>query len=144
MSPVRGVFAAPVVWEVFRFSWVLAMATVGTIFVLYVGDWRSTSRHGLAISATGGLFLLFLSGWTINRIDPSTPSRTGEVSYLACLYIIPLAFFVFGRWRNLSTALLLFMISFFRSGMADFTNSGSKPHSRFSTNHLLEKPSGAL
>jgi hypothetical protein len=144
MPSVRGVLAAPLVWEMFRFSWIVALLVGGWIFVSQAGEWRNASRQGLAMGAMGCLFLFFLSGWTINRIDASLPSRTGEVSYLACLYLLPLMLYGAGRWRRGSILVFLLVIGFFQGAMADFNNSGSKPHSGISMNALIEKPSTAL
>jgi hypothetical protein len=141
MPAVRGMLASPLVWEMLRFSWIIVLLVGGWIFLSRGSDWRNASRQGLAMIAVGCLFLFFLSGWTINRIDASAPSRTGEVSYLACLYILPLMLYSVGRWRQSSILIFLLGVGFFREAMADFNNSGSKPHSGLSMSSLLEKPS---
>ena len=144
MPSVRGVLAAPLVWEMFRFSWIIALLVGGWMFVSQTGEWRNASPQGLAMGAMGCLFLFFLSGWTINRIDASLPSRTGEVSYLGCLYILPLMLYSAGRWRRGSILVFLLVIGFFQGAMADFNNSGSKPHIGIGMSVLIEKPSAAL
>ena len=140
MSSVRGVLASPLVWETLRFSWVIVLLLSGWIFLSRAHDWRNARPSILAISATTCLFLFFLSGWTLTRIDPSLPSRPGEVSYLACLYILPLVLFSAGSWRYISIPLFMMLIGFFQGATADFINSGSKPHFRVTTGALLEKP----
>src|SRR2546428_125036 len=144
MPSEKGVLAAPLVWETFRFSWIIALLIIAWIFLTRARDWRNAPRQALAISLMACLFLFFLSGWTINRIDASSPSRTGEVSYLACLYILPLVVFSAGRWRYVSSLVLLFVIGFFQAAMADFINSGSRPHLRVTVKELFDKPSTAL
>jgi hypothetical protein len=141
MSSVRGVLAAPLVWETLRFSWVIVLLLSAWIFLSRVHDWRDAQQPILAISGTTCLFLFFLSGWTLTRIDPSSPSRPGEVSYLACLYLLPLVLFAAGWWRLLSIPIFIAVIGFFQGAAADFINSGSKPHFRVTTDALLEKPS---
>ena len=143
-SSVRGVLGSPLVWETLRFSWVIVLLITAWIFVSRASDWRNAPRQTLAITLMACLFLFFLSGWTINRIDADRPSRTGEVSYLACLYILPLVLFSADPRRYFSSLLLLFGIGFFQGGMADFINSGSKPHAPITAGTLLEKPSAVL
>ncbi len=140
MSSVRGVLASPLVWETLRFSWVIVLLLSGWIFLSRAHDWRNARPPLLAISAMTCLFLFFLSGWTLTRIDASAPSRPGEVSYLACLYILPLVVFAAGSWRYIAIPIFMIAAGFFQGATADFINSGSKPHFRVTTGALLEKP----
>ena len=140
----QGLLTTPLLWEMFRFSWVIVPLLAGWIFLTHAINWRAAKPQVLAISAIACLFILALSGWTIGRVDANLPSRTGEVSYLAVLYILPILGAAIGRWWSVTNLLLLLGIGFFQGGMSDFTNSGSKVHSRISVTSLLDKPAAVL
>lgn len=140
----QGLLATPFLWEMFRFSWVIVLLLAGWTFLSHAINWRSAKPQTLAITAIACLFILALSGWTIGRVDANLPSRTGEVSYLAVLYILPILGAAVGRWWSATNLLLLLGIGFFQGGMSDFTNSGSRVHSRISVTSLLNKPAAVL
>ncbi|MFN2541550.1 MAG: hypothetical protein ABR514_05185, partial [Chthoniobacterales bacterium] len=144
MPAVKGTLASPFIWEALRFSWVIVLLVAGCIFVLELRNRRDARPGVLVMSGMCCLFLFCLAGWTLNRIDPFMPSRTGEVSYLACLYILPLMLFAFRQWRAVWVPAFALSIGFFQQGMTGFINSGSKPHFATTTSALLEKTNGVV
>ena len=139
-----GVLRTPLAWEMFRFSWIIALLIAAWIGLSRVIDWRSRKPQTIAIAAVACIFLLTLSNWTIGRIDANLPSRTGEVSYLAVLYILPILGAGIGRWSSTSNLLLLLGIGFFQGGLSGSTNGGSMVHSPFSIESLRNKPATVL
>lgn len=139
-----GALATPLIWEAFRFSWIIVLLLAAWMFLSRGVKWRSTKPQTLAITATACVFMLALSGWTISRVDANLPSRTGEVSYLAVLYILPILGAAIGRWSSASNLVLLLGIGFFQGGLSVSTNGGSKVHNTFSVESLLNKPAAVL
>ena len=144
MPSTKGLLATPLLWELLRFSWIIVLVAGGWLFVNRFRHWRYRQMQALVFSGLVSLFLFFLASWTLTRIDPSMPSRPAEVSYLACLYLLPLLLFAIGSWRATLFPLFALLIGFFQGGMADFPNSGSKPHARLTTSSLLQKPTAVL
>jgi hypothetical protein len=143
MAAVKGALANPFVWEALRFLWIFVVLVAGCVFVLEMRDRRNARSNLILMSAMCCLFLFFLAGWTLNRIDPFVPSRTGEVSYLACLYILPLLLFAMGHWRSTCLPVFALTVGFFQQGLSDF-HSGSKAHAAITARALVEKPTGVV
>jgi hypothetical protein len=139
-----GALATPLIWEAFRFSWIIVLLLAGWMFLSRAINWRLTNPQTLAVTATACVFMLALSGWTIGRVDANLPSRTGELSYLAVLYILPILGAALGQWSSASNLLLLLGIGFFQGGLSGSTNGGSKVHNTFSVESLLNKPAAVL
>jgi uncharacterized membrane protein len=136
----RGLLATPLVWSAFQFSWIVVLLVAAWIFFSRARNWRFVRPQVLAISSMIALFLLVLAGWTLTRLDPFSPSRPGEVSYLACLYFLPLLLFTFGVWRKIAIPVFAVAIGFFQGATNGFINSGSKPHTCVTFASLLELP----
>lgn len=138
----RGVLGSNLVWELFRLTWLPVM--LGTAAIA-LGRWRGWTHEAkrlsmLAPAGLTALFLLVLASWTLNRIDPMSFSRTGEVSYLAVLHLLPIALFAASGWRFLPPALLIGLIAFYAQGTAGFPNGGSLDHFPMTWQTLLRKP----
>ena len=144
MPGLYGALASPLVWETLRFSWLIVLVAAGCIGVGQLRDGRNARPHTLLVNGLCCLFLFGLAPWTLNRIDPFMPSRTGEVSYLACLYLLPLLLYAIDKWRWGCVPVFAMMLGFFQQGMAGFGNSGSKPHVALTLKWLLEKPAAAV
>jgi hypothetical protein len=85
LMAVKGILGSPVVWEALRFSWIVVMLLAVWLLIDHVCKTRPLRIETVAATTIAALFLFFLSGWTLTRIDPAAPSRTGEVSYsLVC------------------------------------------------------------
>ena len=144
MLATKGILAVPILWEGLRFSWIIVLAISAAIFVRRAARWRKAAPETLMISGVVCLFLLFLAKWTLNRIDAFNPSRTGEVSFLACLYLLPLVLVANRQWRHSFIPIFVFGVAFFQQSFGAFVNSGSKPHLPWNPRALMEKAAGPI
>jgi len=144
LPPLKGALAVPILWESLRFSWIIVLLAAAALFVTRLPNWRTGDRWPFITSSVVCLFLFFLANWSLNRIDPINPSRTGEVSCLAVLYLLPLALVASGWWRASYIPLFVFAAGFFHQGFSGFLNSASKPHQPLTMQTLVEKPTSVI
>ena len=135
----KGILGVPLLWEALRLTWIGVVVLAGAMFTSAVIGWRKSDSAKLVTSGVVCLFLLFLAKWTLNRIDLFNPSRTGEVSYLACLYLLPLMVVARQKTHPVLVALFVFGVGFFQQGFGGFINSGSHPHRALTFSALTEK-----